>query len=393
MPAPLSRRRLLEQSGAAIGLYPSLLSLGAPPARPSLNTSIPVETVIGDLQRFIPELMQRMGVPGLSIAIIRDATVVWGQGFGVKSKATRERVDADTIFEAASLSKPTFAYAVLKLCEEGKLSLDTPLVEHLPASLIPDEPRFRRITARHVLSHSSGLPHGRPRGAPIKLRFTPGERFYYSATGFDYLQIAVERVTGQPLEEFMQAQVLEPFGMRRSHFGWLELYRQSAAQGHGDEGEPELSGLGRYLQMSLGEKAQLSRDYPEDRQPSAAAGLYTTANDFARLMIAVIQPSRKDRYRLSERWTKEMLKPQIKITDAVAWGLGWGLQHTDAGDAFWHWGDWGVFRNFAIAYRGENVGVVVLTNSFYGPRAYREIVPRAIGGEHPAFGWVERYRS
>jgi hypothetical protein len=79
------------------------------------------------------------------------------------------------------------------------------------------------------------------------------------------------------------------------------------------------------------------------------------------------------------------------LTDS--WCLGWGLEHSVSGDAFWHWGDWGVFRNFAIAYRKQKVGVVVLTNSFYGPRVYREVVPQSIGGEHPAFEWVRRYRS
>jgi hypothetical protein len=87
-----------------------------------------------------------------------------------------------------------------------------------------------------------------------------------------------------------------------------------------------------------------------------------------------------------------MLEPQIRVADGIEWALGWGIEHADAGDAFWHWGDWGVFRNFVIGYPRQRLGAVVFTNSFHGPKAYREIVPAAIGGDHPAFAWVERYR-
>jgi len=296
------------------------------------------------------------------------------------------------------LSEAAFAYAFLKLCEQWKIDLDATLTEFLPEPFVPDEPRLKRITTRRALSHSSGLPHGRPPGTPIRLRFDPGERFAYSATGFEYLQLVAERLTEKPLGEFMQARLLEPFGMRHSSFGWLDRYEKEAAQGHWQDGTPGFSGNGQYLRSSPEEKAKRRADYPEARYPSAAAGLYTTAADYARFMIQILRPSDGDRIhwqrtvRLSERATAEMLRPQVHVSEGIDWGLGWGLERTDAGDAFWHWGDWGCFRNFAIAYRKQKLGVVVLTNSFNGPKAYRETVPQAIGGEHPALAWVERYR-
>jgi CubicO group peptidase (beta-lactamase class C family) len=243
-----------------------------------------------------------------------------------------------------------------------------------------------------VLSHSSGLPHGRPEGTPISLRFTPGERFAYSATGIQYLQMVIERLSGQPFADFMKARVLDPFGMNSSNFGWIKRYEKEAAQGHWRDGSTGLTGNGKYLAATAEELERMRRHYPEFKYPSASAGLYATASDYARFMIEVIDPSGQDRFHLSEAIVTEMLKPQVRINDSISWGLGWGIERTDAGDAFWHWGDWGVFRNFAIASRKQRTGVVVLTNSFNGPKVYRDIVPAAIGGEHPALAWVDRYR-
>ena len=388
----VSRRRFLKQSSKAL-LSASTLSLalkGQVFGKPRVG--LPDKDLLADLSEFIPQLMKKHGVPGLGIAVIKDAQILWSRGFGIKSALTQEPVSEDTVFEAASLSKPAFAYVVLKLCEQGKIALDTPLVEHLDKSLITNDPRLKLITFRMILSHTSGLPHGRPPGTPITLRFTPGQQFAYSATGFQYAQNAIQNLLNQSLAEFMKSRLLDPFGLHNSSFGWLEKYETQAAKGHDKDGKPGLSGNGKYLQSTPEEKAQSERDFPEWRYPTASAGLYTTASDYAKFMIEIVQPSKNDSFHLSEVKTSEMLEPQVKVTDAISWALGWGIERTDFGDAFWHWGDWGVFRNFAIAFRKQRSGVVVLTNSFNGPKVYREIVPRAIGGNHPAFAWVNAYR-
>jgi CubicO group peptidase (beta-lactamase class C family) len=393
----VSRRRFLQQTGAMVLSASSLqlsLKAWAGQTSASLKSDVPAIELIASLSRLIPELMKQHRVPGLSIAIIRDAKIIWNQGFGLKSTATKEPVSSDTIFEAASLSKPAFAYAALKLCEKNKLGLDTPLAEYLPEAWIPNEPRLKLITARTVLSHTSGLPHGRPPGTAIALRFTPGEQFYYSASGFQYLQSVVERVSNQSLTDFMRANLLRPFEMHSSNFGWLKRFERESAQGHDREGNPGLSGNGKYLKMTPEQRAQSKRDYPEYAgAATASAGLYTTATDFAKFMIEIIAPPKQDQFRLSESMTSEMLKPQVRLDKNISWGLGWGIEHTDAGDGFWHWGDWGVFRNFAVAFKKQRIGAVVLTNSFHGPKVYSRVVPEAIGGDHPAFSWVSNYRS
>ena len=105
-----------------------------------LKTDVPLDAIVTDLESLIPKRMEEAKVPGLSIALVRDAKLLWSRGFGVKSTATKEPVTAETVFSAQSLSKPVFAYAVLKLCEKGALDLDTPLTEYLPEPYLPNEP-------------------------------------------------------------------------------------------------------------------------------------------------------------------------------------------------------------------------------------------------------------
>src|SRR5438445_3866389 len=167
------------------------------------------------LDRLVPTLLKDGDVPGLSLAIVRDGRIELRRAYGVKDAASGTPVDADTVFEAASLSKPVFAYAVLKLADAGKLDLDAPVAKYLPGDYV-DDPRQSAITARRVLSHTTGFPNWRPSGQPLKIHFAPGERFSYSGEGFVYLQKAVERLTGQTLDAVMKRLVFEPLHMASS---------------------------------------------------------------------------------------------------------------------------------------------------------------------------------
>ena len=131
------------------------------------------QRLIGKLKELVPELMAKADIPGMSIAVIKDGKIIWTEGFGIKNVRTGEAVTKDTVFEAASLTKPFFAYMAMQLVERGELDLDKPLYEYMPQEdLVKKYIRhpwdmdgfnrdwFRRITARLVLSHSSGLPHG-----------------------------------------------------------------------------------------------------------------------------------------------------------------------------------------------------------------------------------------
>jgi CubicO group peptidase (beta-lactamase class C family) len=369
--------------GFFLGAVASMTTVRGQSAIPRKTTS--PKQLAEKLDSVVPELLRATKVPGLAVSLVVDGQVAWTKGFGVRSVDRNLPVDGNTVFEAASLSKPAFSYAVLRLVEGGKLDLDEPLTKYLDVPWVANEARLERITARMVLSHTSGLPHGRPPGSPIALRFDPGAKFAYSANGIEYLRAVVEKLSGSPLAQFMKDGLLRPQKMDRSSFGWEDRFRSNYAEGHSRSGRVGPTGNGEFLEATEEERGRISKDYPEYRYPSAAAGLYTTAGDYARFMCAMMRDS-------DSRLIQEMVKAQTRIGESLSWGLGWGLETTSAGDAFWHWGDWGVFRNFAMGYRSTKMAVVVLTNSFNGPTAYQRIVSDTLGGDHPAFSWVDRYR-
>jgi CubicO group peptidase (beta-lactamase class C family) len=296
-------------------------------------------------------------------------------------------VDADTVFEAASLSKPVFAYAVLKLVDAGKLDLDAPISKYLPGDYV-DDPRQSAITARRVLSHTTGFPNWRPPGQPLKIHFAPGERFSYSGEGFVYLQKAVERLTGQTLDAVMKRLVFEPLRMTSSSYVWEDRYERRKATGHDAAGVP--------------------RPMRRPAEAFSAASLHTTAGDYARFLAAALDGSG-----LQARTAAEMIRPQVHVDEGcqnciatkatgrlsreLGWGLGWGLEETEDGISLWHWGDNGGsgFHCFVAGYPRQRLGVVVFTNGLGGQGIFPEIVPAAIGGRHPAFAWIdyERYNS
>lgn len=151
------------------------------------------------------------------------------------------------MFEAGSTSKPVFAYAVLKLCERGIMALDVPLAASKAAPWLTGDPRAALITARHVLSHTSGFPNWRSKDDPLRVQFAPGSQWSYSGEGYSYLQSVVTHLTGTvdrsacsrfeegvmvcatDIDAFMRRQVLAPFGMARSGYVWNE---RSPATGH-----------------------------------------------------------------------------------------------------------------------------------------------------------------
>jgi CubicO group peptidase (beta-lactamase class C family) len=343
------------------------------------QASKPDQATIELLQRRVPELMKEAEVPGLALALIRDGRTYWIHNFGVRDAKTGQPVTDETIFEAASLSKPVFAYGVLKLVDSGKLHLDKPLSAYLAKPYIQNDPRLDKITARIVLSHRTGFPNWRGNANALTIRFTPGERFSYSGEGFVYLQKVVEQLTAKPLNEYMQETVFGPLGMTSSSYVWRPDYDARTAAGHDSGGEP-------------GEK-----DKPKDA--NAAASLHTTAGDYARFLEALLE----GKGLRAETW-KEMEKPQVAVdpectncTDRtlkglsknVFWGLGVGIQQTPDGESLWHWGDNGAFKAYMVVYAKQKFGLVMFANGQNGLSIAQEIVHQAIGGELPAFRWIK----
>jgi CubicO group peptidase (beta-lactamase class C family) len=327
------------------------------------------------LDRRVPELMRAGDVPGLSMAVLRDGKLFWSGAFGAANPSTGAPVRPDTIFQAASLSKPVFAYVVLRLADRGVLGLDTPLITYLPYERFADD-RASRITARMVLSHSTGLPNWG--GDKLKLAFAPGERFSYSGEGFFYLQKVVEKLTGTPLAELARREVFVPLGMTRTSYVWLS---EPAAAGVDDYGDV----------LSIDPK----------QAANAAASLLTTGGDYGRFLLAVVTGQG-----LKPESAATMLTPQVHVPsklddprsaprDDMSWGLGWGLVKNGNGEVFWHWGHQEAWRAFIAVRRDGRAGLVVFTNSATGLAIARNLADLAGVGGLPVVDWLvyESYES
>ena len=182
---------------------------------------------VNDLKKFIPEYIQKQNIPGVSIALVNDNNIVWADGFGFVNSITKKRVNTNTLFEVASISKVVTAYIALRLVDEGKLSLDRPLLSYLSKEWMPYSVYQDSIKLKQALSHSSGL-----RKTTREIMFKPGSAYYYSANGFNLVKDVMEEVTGEKLEELAQRLVFQPLGMKNSSFVIKDKLLAITANGH-----------------------------------------------------------------------------------------------------------------------------------------------------------------
>ncbi len=313
----------------------------------------------------LPRMAERARVPGVSIALANAEGVVWQAAIGKRNASADGAVDADTVFEAASLSKPVFAYTVLQLVDEGVLELDTALVEYAPLDDIASDPRHAQLTARMVLSHSTGLPNWRPSGGALEFAADPGQAWRYSGEGFVLLQHVVETLVGDTLQGLAQDLVFEPLGMTRSSFVWRPEFAQNVALPHDEAGA--------------------NREIRQLQVPNAAYSLLTTASDYARFLAALLRGAR-----LKDATHAALLTRQIDVSPGVAWGLGVGLEASGDGAAFWHWGHNSGYRAFAIAVPERDFAAVYFANSDNGMRFLRDVVGVATGNDvHPSLDHLD----
>jgi CubicO group peptidase (beta-lactamase class C family) len=360
---------------AMLSASPSLFS----PILRARNESMPsTDATIAKLEKDAPELMKKDRVPGLEIGVIRNGKTTWLHAFGVKDVRTNQPVTNETTFEAASLSKPVFAYAVLKLVEQGKLGLDVPLTTYLPKPYIAGDERLGKITARLVLSHRSGLPNW-PGDDGLHIYFTPGERFSYSGAGYIYLQRVVEQITGKPLNEYMTEAVFTPLGMTSSSYVWRPDFDAVTAIGHDEKETPE-------------------KKWKPD-EAGAASTLNTTAHDYALFVEAILNGKGLKPATVREMETPEIaLDPTCRIcikeepknlSTTLFWGLGWGIQRKDGREELWHWGDNGSFKAFVMAEPKSKSAVVLFTNSTNGLDLAHPLIDDAMGTDALAFDWLK----
>jgi CubicO group peptidase (beta-lactamase class C family) len=330
-----------------------------------------------EIDETVTHLMKAAEVPGMGLAVFNGGKIAYLKAYGVRDKEKNLPQTVDTVMYAASFTKVAFANLVMQLVNKGTLDLDKAVYQYLPKPLpeypnytdLANDPRYKRITARMLLSHTSGFPNWRAfeDDRKLKIHFEPGSRYAYSGEGIILLQLVVETITQQPLEELMQEYVFQPLGMTRTSMLWQDRFESDYANGYDEYGR------------SLG---------PDKRKKADAAGsMSTTIRDFARFMLAVMKGKG-----LSKKMRQQMLSPQIQIlskhefpsldeetTDEnkpirLSYGLGWGLYWTPYGKAFFKEGHAEGWRNYTVCFDKEGTGIVIMTNSANGEGIYKELL-------------------
>ena len=336
----------------------------------------------------LEEVMERFGVPGISVAVIHDFDVHWAKGYGVADVETGAAVDVETLFQAASISKPVTAMAAMVAVQEGRFALDDDVNTILRSWQLPGNgfTDLRPVTPRLLFSHTAGLGdgHGFPgydpgTPRPTAVQILNGEEpsnveavtmvrsplagMHYSGGGTTIMQLALTDVYGEPFADLMRKTVLEPVGMTTSTFEQpLPPDRDAnAARAHGNG---RAMGDAKWHVYSA----------------MAAAGLWTNARDLARFAIEVQRAARGDPDRvITAASAAEMLSP-VGVGDfAVGFsiarqGQGWYFSHSG--------GNWG-FTCFLIAHKAKGYGTAVMTNASGGGQVFREVVERI----QRAYGW------
>lgn len=315
-----------------------------------------------ELERELPVWMRETAVPGVGVAVVADARVAWQRGFGLSDATAKKPVTTETMFEAASVSKPVFAYVVMKLCETGVLDLDTPLTRYTSERFLKDDPRLELITARHVLAHTTGFQNWRSESTPLAIAFTPGERHQYSGEGYNYLQRVVTGLLRRNFDDYMRERLFGPLGMSSSGYVWNDRFERRMARPHDKAG-----------QASANKKSS-----PEDIARYGSAGaLLSTAGDLAKFMVAVLAPSHADAHRPTASTLSTMLRPQVKIEGGrypASWALGWQIFRNGDRDYLFHGGDNDGFHCFVVGSVAGRSALVVMTNGEGGT----QLLPKAL---------------
>ncbi len=339
----------------------------------------------------LEERMARYNVPGVSVAVINNFEIEWARGYGIVETGKTDPVTTETLFQAASISKPVAATAALRLVQEGRLDLDEDVNTWLRSWQVPENSynEKEKVTLRRLVTHSAGLTvhgfrgyaqgedvptavqvlsgTGPANSAPVHNDLVPGTRWRYSGGGYTVMQLLLEDITGQSFPDLLQTSVLTPMGMMQSTYDQpLPVNRRAmAATGHRPDGA---SVTGTW------------HTYPE----MAAAGLWTTPSDLARFAIE-IQRSHAGQSNavLSMAMTQEMLTDQIG-----GYGLGPGVRGEGETLAFSHGGANEGFRCFLFAYAETGQGAVIMTNSDNGIQVAREL----LGSIARAYDWPD-YQS
>jgi len=341
--------------------------------------NLQVETEFNEIYeaKTLSEQLKKYHTPGLSIAVINNGKIEWARGFGIANEESKDSVDIETLFEAGSVSKPTFALTVMKLKEKGIVDLDKDVNEYLKAWKVPSHDNWQpKLTLRQLLSHTAGLTvHGFPgylktdsiptvpqllsgkspaNTGEVKVNILPGTAFRYSGGGTTIAQQTIMDITGKSFPALTREELFNPLKLKHSTYmqPLPDSLEEIASTAFPYKGIPI---VGRY------------HVYPE----MAAAGLWTNPSELALLAIEVQKALKGESSFYKKETIEEMLTPQ-KIASNI--GIGFFLNGKGDSARFGHGGwDEGFVTDLA-AYKHLGKGAVIMINSNEGVALLNEIM-------------------
>jgi CubicO group peptidase (beta-lactamase class C family) len=337
----------------------------------------------------VARLMKEDNVTGVGIGVFHDGKISYLKAYGRRDIETGLALTQDSVMPGASMSKAAFATVVMLLVQKGVLDLDIPIQQYLPKPLpeyekyadLQGDDRYKKITLRILLSHTSGFPNFRwfEDDKKLKIHFEPSTRYAYSGEGYQLAQLVVETVTGKSLTALMEEDLFGPLGMTRTSMVWEPRFESDFANGYDEHGK------------SLG---------PQKRsKPGAAGSMQTTLHDYATFLSAVMRNQV-----LNPKTTAEMFKPQVMIHsthqfptlapetttahDAIqlSAGLGWGLYRSPYGNAFFKGGYDDGWRHQGICFSNGD-GLLIMTNSSNGNGIFEPLFDSILGKTLYPFDW------
>jgi CubicO group peptidase (beta-lactamase class C family) len=295
------------------------------------------------LNEYVIKQMAYFEIPGASLAIIKKGKLLYHKVYGVTTINTGLPVTSKTLFEAGSVTKPVFAFVVMRLVEKKIIDLDQPLYQLLSFDEVLHDKRYKLITARLVLSHQSGLPNWGRRDSTghFNMLFSPGTKFGYSGEGYEYLKRVIEHITHKNISQILKEELVVPLQLQGLHFKCSAYIKRNATHGHNDLKPMPI----RYFE-----------------QPMMAFSMFTEAKAFSRFILAL-----SNKKGLKKETYEQMLHIESAREDGAHWSLGFEIDEAPGGISYGHSGSTssGFICNFRY-FPNLDIGYAFFTNSDMG---------------------------
>ena len=355
-----------------------------------------VEFSAKEISNKIERLMTANQVKGLAVALIKNGEVQHISALGKRMVEKNLPLEADTIIYGASLTKATFAYLVMQLLDEGLINLDASIATYLPQPLpeyddyrdLAHEPRWKNLTLRILLNHTTGFANFRvfdqygdySKDGKLGIYFDPGSRYAYSGEGYQLAQFVLEEGLGLDVAKEMQTRIFDRFGMTNTSMTWQEKFLNNYSHNYTINGEN--------IRHAVRNRA------------NAAGSMDTTLADWSKFLAAVARGEG-----LNQASRQEMLKTQIRIhsvtqfptlreatTDRyeniqLGYGLGWGVFKSPFGKAFFKEGHDDGTANYALCIDPVATCILLMSNSVRAEGIFKELVDTLIGDTQLPWHW------